>query len=118
VKKKVSVTIAVFMLLTLGVLLSACGSDSSNGGESALAGRWRFNICGTVIELFNDGTGIDVVHGEEVEFTWVAENGRLTFTYSGGAGEPVDYAISADGSTLTLFHIHFQNEVLTRLGSN
>ncbi|MCL2357716.1 MAG: DUF5640 domain-containing protein [Defluviitaleaceae bacterium] len=115
-KKRITRLITAIFTLLIVFALAGCGG----GNDSELVGRWRDNTHNLTFEFFRDGTGIiaDTLGiEEEFEFMWNTENGQLTISYHGDDGHPGDYAISADGSTLTLFNDHGSNMVLTRLGS-
>ncbi|MCL2200100.1 MAG: DUF5640 domain-containing protein [Defluviitaleaceae bacterium] len=85
--------------------------------QSALIGRWRSNANNIVLEFSDDGTGLDIWNNEESEFTWSVENGRLSL-FIHQEEHIADYAISGDGTALTLFDERGVAEVFIRLGSS
>lgn len=99
---------AVLMVLSL----AACGSDggSSNGGNETvvpateaaptIVGDWKYEGGDYIYHFKEDGTGTYDISGSTMNFTYTAEDGKLTITYDGSS--PMELQYSIDGDTLNV----------------
>lgn len=100
-KKILTILLIVVMLL---VITTGCGEKKED-----LTGRWVKDT--DIIELYSDGTGIltsmsdDGNKEETYSCTWIAENGRLKFTFDlgvlGTRSGAYDYTLSKSKLILT-----------------
>ena len=91
---------------------SAAETAKADATDTGLVGSWEYEIGGFTYTFNSDGSGVYDVAGNQMKFTYTAENSVLSITYE-GASEPtqLEYVLSGDtlnvkdsGGNDTIYH--------------
>ena len=100
--------IAIGAVLTVLVFAVSCaknGNGGNNGGDTksdSIVGTWEYESGGYTYNFKEDGTGTyDLGNGTVMEFTYTAEAGKLSITYTGNTS-PMELDYVLDGDTLNV----------------
>jgi hypothetical protein len=92
-----------YALLTLLLVLAACGRDPGPDAETqaALLGTWQDVAMDETLQFMEDGRG--VVGFVDIRYRWVSESEiEIDYNPKGASANLVRYQVELDGDTLRL----------------
>lgn len=76
---------------------SAAETAKADATDTGLVGSWEYEIGGFTYTFNSDGSGVYDVAGNQMKFTYTAENSVLSITYEGtSAPMQLEYVLSGD----------------------
>lgn len=93
---KKNLSILFVIVLTLSLLLSACGGSADT---NSIVGTWQNPDDGGTLSFAEDGSAMVNVGGEQIPSTYEFDGSSLTITSSTGE---ITFTVTFEGDTMTL----------------
>lgn len=100
-KKTVKSLLIITMLLSAILLFAGCGNKKDNKSSNPIVGVWKSDLGDFTYHFNDDGSGYYDVYGTKMEFTYTAENGKISILFKENT-VPFETDYNINGDTLNV----------------